>query len=741
MTIALRRYVTAVRRSIYEDEAASKRAREVRHRRRYLVSIVGPWLQYAKPIVRPIARLGRRVLHFLRLSWVATFGRLSRAILASLYMHRHAIRRLAQLLISYNSDLSKISFGFGVVGLSYRLIELRIPVVSRLTRRAIELSLAGALSAQMAAGNIGNTLLLARLINLAFRPYIRERQPLSFLYFQALFHSQQYNRIVAEVTCEEMVGQHYLSHIVGVAFLYSNNLKRARHYLRQAISLNDQHSTDHRMLGRAYLLAGDQSQAARCFERAVSLAPKTVMAHQNYAGRYDIPRYEPKGWELEQAGRILIYDNYAQLAEDFFLLGRHEESLRLYQKMQDYQETLRAPLPPDLVTKLAALDHRFDPAKPVRLLSYEWVTQFGHLGLLDTYVKMIRLGMYRDANHVLLAPDEKVSNRNYLGYWEEHFTIVRDRELVDELFPYQRMLGDGFMAYRGSDGITEYWTRAGASAQIAWAREARAPLLALSEMDREIGRRSLETLGVPADAWYVGLHAREGGYYGESSGGMSTHRNAQIVDYFPAIKAVTERGGYVIRLGDSSMEPLPKMPRVIDYALSPSKSLQGDIFFCASSRFVIGTTSGLTTACLSFGTPMVLVNCISSDWQLWSRDTDFIVKPVWDLHSGRFLSLAETYTPPVQGYLINTRVMRQHGLVAVANTPEDIAAAVIYKLDLMDGPITAPDDGSEPIQAYRATMTHNPMMFGAARPVPDFMKNHPELLTTNWKVKAKEVIQ
>jgi putative glycosyltransferase (TIGR04372 family) len=207
---------------------------------------------------------------------------------------------------------------------------------------------------------------------------------------------------------------------------------------------------------------------------------------------------------------------------------------------------------------------------------------------------------------------------------------------------------------------------------------------------------------------------------------MSTHRNAQIEDYFPAIKAITDRGGYVIRLGDSSMRPLPEMPRVLDYALSAQKSPQTDIFFCATCCFIIGTTSGLTTAALSFGTPMLLVNCISNDWQLWSADTDFVVKPVWDTRGKRALSFAETYSQPVQGYLINALVMRRHGLEAIPNTPEEIEDAVVYKMARLDGGIRS--DADPVMDSYREAMATNPMMFGAARPVPAFLKSHPELL-------------
>jgi putative glycosyltransferase (TIGR04372 family) len=485
------------------------------------------------------------------------------------------------------------------------------------------------------------------------------------------------------------------------------------------------------MLGRAHLLLGNISEAAKWFKRAVALAPSTVMAHHNYAGRYDIHNYKPFDWELRRAGALMVYDNFGQIAEDFFLLGKFEASFRCYQQMLDFQKRWkrRNPLPLDIRKALAAAHSTFDIAKPTRLLPYEWVTQFGHIGLLDSYLKMAKLGMYPDANYVLLAPEDKVVNPHYLAYWDDHFTIVRDRQMVDALFPFQRILGDNFMAYPATGGTAEPWTRAAARAQTRWAEEARAAILEISESDRRIGERALRQFGLPEGAWYVALHVREGGYYGESTGSISAHRNSRIEDYFPAINDIVARGGYVIRLGDKSMRPIPNMPNLIDYALSHLKSPELDIFLCATSRFVIGTTSGLTTACLSFGTPMVLVNCISNDWQLWSGDTDFTVKPVYNLRERRTLSFAETFSMPVQGYLINSQVMRRNGLVTISNTEEEITDAIRFKLDLMDGTIERSTVDAHPLmQRYRTAMQDNPFMFAAARPALPFLERHPELL-------------
>jgi putative glycosyltransferase (TIGR04372 family) len=722
------RFVRTIRRSAYESEIVAKASRTGTLRRILKRAKLG-FAKAPRFLKSPIRRFARVVLWLSRLgrrAYAATVGRLSHAILAYLFAHRTAMRGWIRKLMPAEASLATYKYVWLIVA-SQKLIARRIPLVSGAMRRLVQTLFMVLLSMEMAAGHIGGTLILARIMNLAFRPYVRLRQlPMAFLYFQALFHARQYHRIVMDVPNEEEIANHYLNHILGVSHLYLNKPDRAIYYLKRAIDLNGQHSTDSRMLGRAYLLLGNRMDASRCFETAVNLAPNTVMAHQNYAGRYDIPNYVPKPWELREAGRLLIYDNYGQLAEDMFLLGNFEVSFKLYQQMLDYQKTLRQPIPADLVDRLAALSPVFDRNKPVRLLPYEWVIQFGHIGLLDSYIKMARLGMYPDANYVVLAPENKISNRAYLDYWWQHFTIVHDDDLVADLFPYQRLIGDNFMAYPGEGGTAEPWTRAAARAQIAWAEQRRAPLLSLTASDMQTGRDTLAALGVPADAWYVGLHVREGSYYGESSGGMSTHRNARIEDYFPAIKAITDRGGYVVRLGDSSMRPLPEIPRVVDYALNAQKSPQADIFLCATCHFIIGTTSGLTTAALSFGTPMLLVNCISNDWQLWSADTDFIVKPVWDIRGKRALSFAETFSQPIQGYLINALVMRRHGLEAIPNTPEEIESAVVYKMGRLDGRIQFNTDPV--LNSYREAMAANPMMFGAAQPVPAFLKSHPELL-------------
>src|SRR5262249_4565855 len=153
-----------------------------------------------------------------------------------------------------------------------------------------------------------------------------------------------------------------------------------------------------------------------------------------------------------------------------------------------------------------------------------------------------------------------------------------DPDLVNELFPYQRQIGANFMALRGRGEYAEPWTRAAARTQVAWAQAKRGPLLALDPMMMKTGRATLGALGISPDRWYAGLHVRASSFYGESKSGISDHRNSRLSDYLPAVRDIVDRGGIVVRLGDGTMEPMPKMDGVIDYAHSEWKSPAMDLF-------------------------------------------------------------------------------------------------------------------------------------------------------------------
>jgi putative glycosyltransferase (TIGR04372 family) len=626
-------------------------------------------------------------------------------------------------------DRRLITAPVGAAFLRFTLRQLdQRPMVGAVSARLLLAALAATAQVHLAASRKPSAMRAVRLLNLIFRPRVLALRGLaSSAYFSTLALCSAYDRIVREVPKEETTDSFAINFIIGVAHMYRRNYVPALHFLKAASRSGDGNAL--RKLGCVYALMGDFSNAAKSFQSSVDRDPPSVMAHQNYAGNYDAAAYRPSRWELENAGVLLIYDNLIQLGENFYHQGRYDDTFRCYQEALDYQDTLAAKwsIPETLVQRIASHNAGFKYNLPIRLLGYEWVTLIGHIGFIDCHLRMAELGILPQANYVLLAPEHKVVNPAFLSLYAQHLTVIEDAALVDELLPYQRMVGDQFIAVRGNTELAEPWAHAAAHAQVAWAEAKRPPILGIDDGLRERARALLLRAGVTAD-WFVAMHIREGGYHGDGPGTTRQHRSANVGDYLDAIGQITSRGGVVVRLGDKSMTPLENLPGVFDYAHSDIKSAEMDLFLCAEARLFVGTTSGLTTAVQALGTPMLLVNCISNDCQFWHDRTDFIVRPVYDRHANRYLSLRETYRQPLQSLLIDTALLTHRGLEIHANSRKDIAEAVAYKLDCLEGKTRPLCDGGGLLERYRKSMRDNPYNFGAALPVPALFATYPDLL-------------
>lgn len=570
----------------------------------------------------------------------------------------------------------------------------------------------------------------ARILNLLFRSdIVARRGTAAIAFFLGLFEAGQIERMVAEIKIDETFADPFVARLAAQALLQAQRPAAARRVLERMVALQPDSALGHRLLGRSFVAEGRYAAAQPALLRAVALEPSSVMAYQNSAGRYDVASYRPQPWELSEAGTLVVADVLARHAEELTLCGALGDSIGFYRRRIDYQKVIAAgvELPAAIETRLAALCPQFDRRLPSRILPYEWVTQIGHLGMLDVYAKMAVLGMLPPANHILLAPVAKVANPAYLAYAGDGFCVARDPDLVDAIFPYQRYFGDSFMAIETLDGGIEPWTLAAARAQCAWDALSRPPRLRLKSDDRQFGEDVLRRLGVPPRAWYVGLHVRESGFYGEAEESMGSHRNARIGDYGLAVAEILRRGGYVIRLGDPSMTPYPARDRVVDYAHAAQRSPRMDVFLMATCRMFIGTTSGLTTALQAFGTPMLLANCVSNDWQFWPKETRFMTKRIWDQIGKRYLSLSETVRPPVQGDLGNRLRMNRHHYSVEDNTAAEIGDAVAEMLDRLEGK-PAPADSDQLYAAYREAIAVNPLIFGAALPAASFLRQHAQEL-------------
>jgi putative glycosyltransferase (TIGR04372 family) len=412
---------------------------------------------------------------------------------------------------------------------------------------------------------------------------------------------------------------------------------------------------------------------------------------------------------------LQLLETHDLLAEDIInTTGDIEAALRLYRRKHQLQRQFSAAF-------------GLDPER-ILYLPADWVRNIGHLALLDFWVKMKHLGWRSWEQMILLAPPRTTANDAYLSYWKQHFTVISDPHLLRTFSPLATLLGNrvaGLLTL--PTGEDHYFCEGMGVIQEAWERQGRPPLLTLNPDEREQGWAALKQLGVPDRAWFVSLHVRSSGFHKEGDSAQQAHRNADIRSYLPAVRRIIERGGWVVQLGDDSMAPLPPLPGLIDYAHSPLKSPQMDVFLCASCRFFIGVASGMSNIPTTFGVPCALTNWVSNPFPVASAGDRFIPKLLWSERAKRFLRFPEALEPATRRLGYCGEKLRAGGLRAIDNTPEEITDLVEEMFEADDTP------ADEERQRTFRELAHGAGLVGFSRIGRAFLRKHAHLLAQPHK--------
>lgn len=297
-----------------------------------------------------------------------------------------------------------------------------------------------------------------------------------------------------------------------------------------------------------------------------------------------------------------------------------------------------------------------------RILGSGWFAAIGHVAMLDFYLKYNKI--FRGVEvRVVATQDKNEIPGSYLfkRFEEAGIELILSKDLHKDYdlwakyhnkpdwksltHGYRAALIDDFWEFEFPDGEVWGYTHAANKIQKEWERQQQPPLLAVNHSERQYMEKTLELLGVPREAWYVCLHVREPGFHKNWNLLYPSMRDADITDYFPAIDMIVKNGGWVIRMGDPSMTPLPKnMPCVVDYSHSEIRNPKADILLSLGCRFFLGTNSGFATIPSIFG-----VRCIFSNWlpiglPLWPSQDLMLPKLFWDSRQERFLTFDEIFS-------------------------------------------------------------------------------------------------
>ena len=359
----------------------------------------------------------------------------------------------------------------------------------------------------------------------------------------------------------------------------------------------------------------------------------------------------------------------------------------------------------------------------LRFITIASIDRIGHwVCEPDCYIKEGILGMRPQFFGITLIPRSKTANSHLLEYWRPHFSIITSPLLCSLLGPLSQTKTLKYDVTRYVSAINE--TAAVFRIQAKYGD--RPPLLSLRKEDRERGWDCLRKLGIPDDAWFVCVHCREAGYVRDEA---HDFRNTEIQSYVPAMKAIVDRGGWCIRLGDPTMKQLPPLEQIIDYAHRSAKSDWMDIFLCASCRFLLGSASGLGNLATVFGVPVAIANQspLSVIFPFGPRDIG-ISKMVWSRDEKRLLTFQEILDSPIANFRYAS-LYEKEGVSLIDNSPDEIRDLALEMLNRVEGKAVCTAEDEVLQQRFKSMFKPGHYSHGAiSQAGRDFLRKYSYLL-------------
>jgi putative glycosyltransferase (TIGR04372 family) len=380
-----------------------------------------------------------------------------------------------------------------------------------------------------------------------------------------------------------------------------------------------------------------------------------------------------------------------------------------------------------MFSPLYALFERHLADKKTRFL-YIPTQHIGHLAIeVDSFIKEGILGLRPSFRAIVLASDWVAANPHLARYFKQRVAVITNPWLCMVLKPFAKMqeLQYDVTPY----AQVENDTSTAPAINREWGN--RTPLWTLSREDLDRGMKSLRALGLPEGAWFVCVHCREFGYLAWD---MHNFRDVDVTNYIPALQTIVEKGGWCFRMGDPTMKPLPKIDRVIDYCHHSVRSDWMDVFLCASSRFFLGSGSGLSWISGIFGVPVASANCAPLSTVLAYRPGDIgIPKLMWSEIEDRYLTFNEIMSMPV-GDVRQSHFFEEARVRLVENTPDEVTALALEMFDRTEGRAEYTSDDEVLQERFKSLMRPGHFAYGSGSRVGrDFLRKYREFLHEEYR--------
>ena len=318
------------------------------------------------------------------------------------------------------------------------------------------------------------------------------------------------------------------------------------------------------------------------------------------------------------------------------------------------------------------------------------------------------------ANDFLIVTP-KSANDAFLDLWRDYFPILRvsrpDSIAIERNF---WPLFEHVQTVKTEGGVSDLISAHNKYAR-AFEEAGLPPLLNIPSKMEEMGKKKLREWGWDPNGWFVVLHVRENKFDKPGYG-----RNANPNSYIPAIKAIVELGGTVVRIGDRGMSALPEIIGFVDLTNRQHHEEWLDIFLMAKCKIFIGTTSGPLLVPSLFGKPVLATNAPDLGKFVYLPKSLVIPKRV-KTAKGKLLTIKEQLSSPAgfsDAWLPSNKI---ENLQWVANSPDDILNATTELLT----------SSNTDLSKIQQRVFEHIILAGASDSTPismSFLESHPEFI-------------
>jgi putative glycosyltransferase (TIGR04372 family) len=346
--------------------------------------------------------------------------------------------------------------------------------------------------------------------------------------------------------------------------------------------------------------------------------------------------------------------------------------------------------------------------------------RIGHLVGEALYMELQRRsGRFFYRYFILLIPRGESANEEVLHVFPKHFVVLRSPVLcrwlyLFKLHPFIRVnMNAGIITSTGAAKIYKYTHLTSKSR----------PFLSMPNPESLDVKRSLLDVGIPRNGWYVCLHNREVGY-SPIDDNLHEYRNSTISNYSKAIDLISEMGGTVVRMGDSSMSKLEGSSKAIDYAHSKLKSPENDLILAVNCRFFLGNSSGIYLLAAAQGIPCVGVNQAPLGVTKFWGPLDIAIPKIYrSLSDSSIIPFSRVFDSKVANSRA-TSELTELGVFLQENSPDEIAEACREMIRILNGEDVFSEE-SESQRLFQSFFSiENYSYFSNTRISPYFLKKY-----------------